>query len=320
MEERNKLTITLPSDTEILMTRVFDAPREMVFAAMTKPEHVTQWWGPRISSFEVCEIDFRVGGSWRYVIGFPGGQKMAFSGVFHELLPPERLVASECFHAPQFGNPEWRTTMTLEEIDGKTKMTSRVVHPSKANRDGHFNSGMEQGAAETFGRLDDLLAGRPTGPDLSQNPMEAELEITRVFDAPRELVYQAWTEPEHMTQWWGPGVFTNHSCELDVRPGGAWQIVMRSPDGTDFRCEGIYSEVVKAERLVFTNDAISHTGELLLKGLTTVTFAEHGNKTKLTLHTRAVGHVPFAPQMLRGMEPGWNQSLDSLAAFLTRRD
>ncbi len=317
--QRHKLTITLPSDTEILMTRMFDAPREMVFAAMTKPEHITRWWGPRISTFDTCEIDVRPGGTWRYVINLPGGQQMTFTGIFHEITPPERLFCTECFHAPQFGNPEWQTTMTLEDCGGKTKMTSRVVHPSKQNRDGHFNSGMEQGAAETFDRLDDLLAGRPTGPDPADNPMEKELEITRVFDAPRELVYRAWTEPEHMTQWWGPGVFTNHSCELDVRPGGAWQIVMRSPDGTDFRCEGIYSEVVKPERLVFTNDAVDHTGKRLLQGFTTVTFAEQGGKTKLTLQTRAVGLVDFAPMMLRGMEAGWNQSLDSLATHLSTR-
>jgi len=317
MEAKNKLTITLPSDTEILMTRVFDAPRELVFEAITKPEHVMRWWGPRASSFAECEIDFRVGGKWRYVINLPGGQQMTMTGVFHEITPPKGLVGTECFVEPRFGNPQWRTTLTLEEHNGKTTMTSRVVHPTKQNRDGHFNSGMEFGAAETFDRLEDLLAGRPTGPDPSDNPMEKEIEITRVFDAPRELVYQAWTEPQHMTQWWGPGVFTNHSCELDVRPGGAWQIVMRGPDGTDFRCEGIYSEVVAQERLVFTNDAVDQNGKPLLKGFTSVTFADQGSKTKLILKTRAVGLVDFAPQMLRGMEAGWSQSLDSLAAHLS---
>jgi uncharacterized protein YndB with AHSA1/START domain len=172
---------------------------------------------------------------------------------------------------------------------------------------------MEPGAAETFDRLAELLATQTTP---AFDAMEREIEITRFFDAPRELVYDAFTKPEHMTQWWGPGVFTNHSCELDVRPGGAWQIVMRSPDGTDFRCQGTYSEVVRPERLVFTNDAIDHTGKPLLKGFTTVILADQNGKTKLTLKTRAVGLVDYAPQMLRGMEPGWSQSLDSLATYL----
>ncbi len=319
MEAKNNLTITLPSDKEILMTRIFDAPRDLVFEAITKPEHVTRWWGPRASTFAVCEIDFRAGGTSRYTIDLPGGQQMTITGVFLEITPPEGLVATECFVEPMFGNPEWKTILKLEDIGGgKTKMTSHVFHPSKEARDGHLNSGMETGAAETFDRLEDLLAGRPTTVDPSTvpNPMEGELEIIRVFDAPRDLVYQAWTQPEHMTQWWGPGVFTNHSCKLDVRPGGAWQIVMRSPDGTDFKCEGVYSEVVKSERLVFTNDAVDHTGKLLLKGFTSVAFADEGRKTKLTMKTRVVGQVPFAPQMIKGMEPGWNQSLDSLAKHL----
>ena len=188
-------------------------------------------------------------------------------------------------------------------------MTSRVLHPSAGARDAHLNSGMESGAADTFDRLAELLAAQT-------QPMEREIEIVRIFDAPRELVYRAWTDPAHMVQWWGPKVFTNHSCELDVRPGGAWQIVMRSPEGVDYGCRGIYSEVVMPERLVFTNDAVDQDGKPLLKGFTTVTFDDLGGKTKLTLRTRAIGLVDYAPQMLRGMEQGWSQSLDKLHSHL----
>lgn len=314
---KNRLTVTLPSDTEILMTREFDAPRELVFAAMTKPEHVSHWWGPRVSKFVVCEIDFREGGNWRYTIELPGGQNMTFTGTFEKITPPEGLEATEVFNEPMFGNPQWKAILKLEDIGGRTRMTSHIFHPNKQARDGHYNSGMEQGASETFDRLEDLLAGRPTHAEPTGNPMEGELEIVRIFDAPRALVYEAWTKPEHMTQWWGPGVFTNHSCKLDVRPGGAWQIVMRSPDGMDFRSAGVYSEVVNSERLVFTNDAFDQNGTPLLKGVTSVDFADEGKKTKLTLKTKVIGLVPFAPQMIRGMEPGWNQSLDKLAGFVS---
>lgn len=307
--KNSSLTITLPSDKEILMTRVFDAPRQLVFEAMTKPDHVAKWWGPRRSALTVCEIDFRVGGTWRYVLLMPDGKEVAFRGVYHEITPPERMVCTECYVEPRYGNAEWRTTVTLEERGGKTTITSRVLHPLTEARDGHLNAGMETGAAETFDRLEELLAAQAA-------PMEREIELTRIFDAPRELVYQAWTDPEHMVQWWGPKVFSNHSCQLDVRPGGAWQIVMRSPDGTDYRCQGVYSEVVKPERLVFTNDAIDHDGKPLLKGFTTVTFDDLGGKTKLTLRTRAEGLVDYAPQMLRGMEQGWSQSLDKLLAYV----
>jgi uncharacterized protein YndB with AHSA1/START domain len=306
----SSLIITLPSDREVLMERSFDAPRELVFEAMTKPEHVKRWWGPRRTTCTVCEIDFRVGGSWRYTLRAPEGCDVTFTGIYREIVPPERIVSTERYEEPRFGNPEWQTTLTLEEIGGRTKMISRVLHPSKQNRDAHVNSGMESGAAETFDRLEELVIAQAKG-------MDREIEIIRIFDAPRELVYEAWTDPCHMTRWWGPTVFTNHDCELDVRPGGAWQIVMRSPDGVDFRCKGVYSEVVKPERLVFTNDAFDQNDKPLLKGFTTVLFADHERKTKLTLRTRAAGLVEFAPAMLRGMEQGWNQSLDKLAQHVS---
>jgi uncharacterized protein YndB with AHSA1/START domain len=92
---------------------------------------------------------------------------------------------------------------------------------------------------------------------------------------------------------------------------------MRSPDGTDYGCQGIYSEVTPPERLVFTNDAVDKDGKPLLKGFTTVTFEDHGGKTKLTLQTRAEGLVDFAPQMLKGMDQGWSQSLDKLAVHVS---
>lgn len=143
--------------------------------------------------------------------------------------------------------------------------------------------------------------------------LKRELVITRIFDAPPDIVFKAWTDPKQMQQWWGPHCFTNPVCELDVRPGGAWRIIMRGPDGVEYECGGVYSEVVKPERLVFSNNAYDHEGKSLLEGVTSVTFAAQGAKTKLTLETRMAGKVSYAAQMLAGMEAGWNQSLDRLA-------
>jgi uncharacterized protein YndB with AHSA1/START domain len=145
---------------------------------------------------------------------------------------------------------------------------------------------------------------------------ERELVITRIFDAPRELVFKAWTDPKHVAQWWGPKGFTNPVCEMDVRPGGALRIVMRAPDGAEHPTKGVFREVVEPERLVFTNVAVDAQGNHLLEGLTTVTFAEQGGKTKLTVRTSAAGLVAEAAQMLAGMEEGWTQSQDRLEAYL----
>ena len=146
-----------------------------------------------------------------------------------------------------------------------------------------------------------------------------EVVITRIFDAPRELVFKAWTDPKQMARWWGPKGFTNPVCELDVRVGGVWRIVMRSPDGMEYPCGGVYCEVVEPERLVFTNIATDKDGNPVLDGLTTVTFAEHGGKTKLTLQTRAAAVVDYAAAYLEGMEAGWTQSLERLGELLAKK-
>ena len=145
---------------------------------------------------------------------------------------------------------------------------------------------------------------------------EGEVEIVRLFNAPRALVWQAWTDPKHMAQWFGPNGFTSSVPELNVRAGGALRIVMHGPDGNDYPMRGVFTEVRAPERLVFTNIAIDKDGNHLLEGETTVTFAEHGGKTTMSLKSHAVGRVPAAPQMLAGMEAGWTQSIDKLGELV----
>lgn len=146
----------------------------------------------------------------------------------------------------------------------------------------------------------------------------AELTLTRVFDAPRELVFKVWTDPAHLARWWGPAMFTISECRADARPGGELYIVMRSPQGDEYPLKGVYQEVLRPERLVFTSIALDGTGGVLLEGLTTVTFAEHRGKTEVTVHTAMTGKTPAAAGPLAGMEPGWQQTLDRLGAYLIK--
>jgi uncharacterized protein YndB with AHSA1/START domain len=150
----------------------------------------------------------------------------------------------------------------------------------------------------------------------AQSSPSRELTITRVFAAPRGLVFKLWTDPKHLAQWWGPKGFSNPVCDVDARPGGVLRIVMRAPDGAEYPMRGVFQEVVAPERLVFTNIAVDGDDRPLLDGLTTVTFAEHAGKTTLTVHTRAVGLVAGASRMLDGMEAGWTQSIDRLEAYV----
>src|SRR5471030_725246 len=154
--------------------------------------------------------------------------------------------------------------------------------------------------------------------NLAALPNERTVEITRIFDAPRSLVFKMWTDPKHMAQWWGPKRFTNPVCEVDARVGGKILIHMRGPDGVVYPMTGTFREVVASERLVFMAVAEDHDGNRLLESLTTVTFEEHGDKTKLTVHASAVGLASIAPQMLAGMEMGWTQSLEKLEELVER--
>jgi uncharacterized protein YndB with AHSA1/START domain len=148
---------------------------------------------------------------------------------------------------------------------------------------------------------------------------EREIVITRLFDAPPEVVFEAWTNPEQMAQWWGPEGFTNPVCELDVRVGGDWRMVMRAPDGAMYLCRGVYLEIVVPERLVFTNIAVDDEGTPVLDCLTTVMFEEEAGTTRLTLRTRAVALVPGAVEKLAGMDTGWSKSLDRLTREMALR-
>jgi uncharacterized protein YndB with AHSA1/START domain len=148
--------VTTPSDRQIRMTRRFDAPRHLVFAAMTKPEHVREWWG-RLGdgySVPVCEIDLRVGGKWRFVNRHPKGEA-AFFGEYREVAPPDRLVFTEIYEP----FPDSVSVVTAEFTDdgGGTRLTVTVGYPSPEVRDMVLQSGMSHGAGISYDRLEDLL-------------------------------------------------------------------------------------------------------------------------------------------------------------------
>ncbi|HEY7400567.1 MAG TPA: SRPBCC family protein [Actinomycetota bacterium] len=151
----NQLVVTTPSDKEIVMTRVFDAPRDLVFEAHTSCEHMSKWWGPRKYEISSCDIDFREGGKYRIVQRAPDGGEHAFRGEFREIVRPERIVWTFEYE-PMAGHISV-DTLTLEEHDGKTTLTATSVFDSVEDRDGMLNSGMESGAVETWDRLDEYL-------------------------------------------------------------------------------------------------------------------------------------------------------------------
>jgi uncharacterized protein YndB with AHSA1/START domain len=156
MKSTTALTVTTPTERELVMTRVFDAPRRLVFDALTEPELLQRWYAPRGWSWVVCEVDLRVGGAWRFVTRQPEGKEIGQRGVYREIVPPERLVNTESW---EDWNPgELLITTALVEQGGKTTLTSTMLFPSQEVRNTLLESGMTTGAEETYDKLAEYLA------------------------------------------------------------------------------------------------------------------------------------------------------------------
>lgn len=159
MKNTGSLKIATPGEREIVMTRVFDAPRQLVYDAFTKPELLKRWFGPRGWRMEVCEVDLRVGGGFRFVLRGPDGSNFGMRGVYREIMPPERSVHMESFD--DFPGESQVTAVFVEE-GGRTTLTATVLYASQEVRDAVIKSGMEHGAAESYDRLAELLASNTT--------------------------------------------------------------------------------------------------------------------------------------------------------------
>jgi uncharacterized protein YndB with AHSA1/START domain len=156
--------------------------------------------------------------------------------------------------------------------------------------------------------------------DAKNNPPSAlgrEFVITRIFDAPRDLVFKAWTDAKHVAKWWGPRGFTNPVCQWNARPGSAIHVVMRAPNGIDYPMAGEFREILEPEKLVFTSGALDEKGILLFEFLHDVTFIEHDGKTTLTIKSCVIKTTDEANKYIGGFEAGMTQSLEKLAEELT---
>ncbi len=187
-------------------------------------------------------------------------------------------------------------------------------------------------AAEKNNSDSTSVPASPTSPGSTSD--DGDFVITRIINAPRVLVFEAWTYPKHMAQWWGPHQFTNPICELDVRPGGTWRIVMVGPDGVEHPCKGVYREIVEPERIVMTidhsdlsdewHDMVNPNrpkgqGKPALEALSTVTFDELEGKTKLTIRTRFESAAIRDLLLKIGMDEGWSQSLERLMTVVSAK-
>lgn len=273
--------VTLPSDTEILITRQFDAPAVLVWEALTRPEHIKRWWGPEWCPIISAEIDLRVGGSWRYVSRMDDGTELGWHGEYRAIDHGRSITSTEVFEG--FPDAESLNTMTLEESDGVTTLTTLVRHTSQEHRDGHINSGMEGGMQETFNRLDLLLI------DFDSEQERFRRVATRFTDVVEAVPTAAWSNPAPCEGWnardvvrhlveWVPSFFSRAGVELPVSvsvdddPAKAWgqlrdalQAKLDDPavaaSEIDIEPVGRHSVAAAIEQFV-TADVVVHTWDL----------------------------------------------------------
>ncbi len=302
---------TIVRGREILQSRVFNAPRALVWRAWTEPDHVARWWGPDGFSTTNHEMDVRPGGTWRFIM-HGWGRDYPNRIDYDEVVPLERL-------AYRHGDGEtehFKVTVLFEDLDGATRVTMRSLFPTEEAVEYVVrNHNALEGGRQTLARLDGYLAQMrpPAGPQDSDEGRE--LIVTRTFSAPRALVFETWAKPEHIARWFGPLPYFIKVLEMNFRPGGRYRFMMCNPDGSDLHpFGGEYREIVEPERIVMT-DAFENPGSSVM--LWTVTFAESAGRTTLTVHVRFESAAVRAEYIKMGMQEGLTQAIDQIDAVLT---
>jgi uncharacterized protein YndB with AHSA1/START domain len=316
------------SNRQIVIERIVDAPRELVWRAWTDPTLLANWWGPIGFTTTIEKMEVRPGGVMQQVMRGPDGTDYPNSSVFVEVVAPERIVYDH--RGGRAGDPlePFQATWTFEALGAKTRITIRMVFSTAAVRQRVAEQyGAIEGGEQTLQRLAQQLAGLS-----AEGASGHDFVITRVLAAPRELVFQAFTDPEHMQQWWGPKGLTVVSAQMDLRPGGSYHYGMRAPDGTVMWGKFVYREILAPSRLVFVNAFADAAGNLTrhptsptwpLELLSTLTFDVHAAGTLLTLRWAP---LPSATAQERAtfaaahpsMQQGWSGTLEQLQAYLAR--
>lgn len=294
-------------DRELVAVRFLDAPRDLVWKVWTDPKHIAHWWGPKGFTNTIHKMDVQPGGVWELIMHGPDGINYPNKHIFEEVVKPERLVYVH-------KSPTFRATITFEEQGAKTKLTMRMVFETAELRDQLIKA---HNVAEGLEQNLDRLVNHISYVSATTDKTLSDVFFKRVFDAPRQLVFDAWTKRELLEKWWGPKGFTNPRCDIDVRPGGAIRIDMRGPNGIIYPMIGTFKEITPPERIVFVSGAIDAQGKPIFDVENIVTFEEVNGKTVLSLHASVIEVFDeVAYQHMRGMEIGWSQSLDRLEAMV----
>lgn len=308
---------------ELKITRIFSAPRELVWRAFTEPELMRRWWGPAGYTAPSIAIDLREGGSYLASMQAPDGKESWSTGTYREIVPGERIVATDSF-ADEKGNVvpasyygmsamplELVVTMTFREQKGLTTFTLR----HEGFPPGMMAEMARAGWNQSFDKLERVLIGEQAGTGrtiLAAVPGEATVTMARVFDAPRERLYRAITDPGLIVQWWAPRRYAISVDRLELRPGGIWRYLNRDDAGNTAAFHGVFHEISPG-RIVNTFEYEGMPGHALL-GI--MTLEERDGRTLLIARSVFESVGDRDGMLVTGMQEGGPETMDRLAELV----
>lgn len=309
---------------EIQITRVYDAPVKLVWDAWTDPKKAAKWWGPRGFTITTHSKDLRPGGIWHYTMHGPDGTDYPNKTVYHEVEKYSRLVYDHGGYDERA--PLFRVTVNFSESKGKTTMEMTMTLPTAEAAEQTKKFIKQAGGNATWDRLAEYLA--------EENEGKNRFVINRSFEAPISTIFEMWTNPEHLSKWIPPTGFRMEFFKTDIKPGGSTFYMMTNGSGITFYGRSHYKEIMKPNRIVYTQEFCDEKGNLSrhpmaptwpAEMLTVVTFAEEGpNQTRITVTTDPYGEatreeVETFLAARPGMTQGWTGSFDKLEDLLSRK-
>jgi uncharacterized protein YndB with AHSA1/START domain len=307
---------------------VFDAPRELVFAAWTDPKHIANWWGPRGFTNPVCEWNAKPGGKIAVtmrandeIAAAIGMKDHPMGGEFREVAPPSKLVfTTTAFDGPDGPKLRNLNTVTFEAQGAKTKVTLHVIVEHAAPEMAGALGGMEQGWSESLDKLAETIA--------LESP--AAFHMTRTVNAPRDLVFASWTQAAHLEKWWGPPGIPITVAKLELKPGGMFHYYMVA-NGQKFWGRFVYREIATPEQLVFVNSFSDEAGGIVpnpmnpawpRETLSSIVFTEENGKTTMHLTGAPFNATDEERKVFaenhHNMEKGFGGTFAQLDAYLAK--
>lgn len=313
---------------EMTMTRLIDAPKDLVFKIWTEPAHFPMFYCPSGFTTVLCEMDVRVGGAFRIHWADAEGKRYPNKGIYTRIEPTDLLAYQDSFDDDREANDPIDVIVSFEDENGKTRLTSRSIFASVEMLEMLKNMGMEQGWAMFMDQMRDyaqqLSLGAPmAGPELADRqvktvpPAEPVIELKHVYDAPLALVWEAYTRPEHLVHWWGPNGFTIEHKSADIRLGGHWEFVMVGPDGTRFPNYQTFTEFTPMQAISHKHGA-THADDPDTFDQR-ITFKDLGGKTEVTMRM-SFGNMDARQAVLAFHADTLGlQTMGKLDAYLNRR-